>query len=164
MMKLTLLRHGTAEDFHPSGDDSRRELIEKGRRQARNAGWYFQNQGSKPDLVLTSPYRRALVTAQLFCEEGRFAPPQEEDFLASGMCVSDAIAGLKPYLGLERVVIVGHQPDFGELVCYLTGQGGDEVEVGKGSLWEIEVETLRASGAKVGFYLSAKQVAALREA
>jgi len=74
------LRHGTAEDFHPSGDDSRRELIQKGRDQARNAGWYARGQGWKPDVVLTSPYRRALLTAQLFCEEGTSRRPRKKNF------------------------------------------------------------------------------------
>jgi len=78
------------------------------------------------------------------------------------MCVSDAIAGLKPFAGLERVVITGHQPDFGDLICYLTGLRGDEVEVGKGSLWEIEVDALKAGGGKPGFYLPAKRISALR--
>ncbi len=163
-MKLTLLRHGTAEDYHPSGQDSRRELIDKGREQARHAGWYFRQNAWLPDVVLTSPYRRALVTAELFCEEGGFAVPVEGEFLASGMCVSDAIAGLKPYLDRARVVIVGHQPDFGELVCYLTGLPGSEVEVGKGSLWELEVAQLVRGTARPLYYLSAKEIAALRRA
>jgi phosphohistidine phosphatase SixA len=64
---------------------------------------------------------------------------------------------------VERLVLVGHQPDFGELICYLSGWKPDEVEVGKGSLWELELTELGAGKAKVRSSLTAKEVSRLRE-
>jgi phosphohistidine phosphatase SixA len=79
------------------------------------------------------------------------------------MAVADAIAGIRPHLGVERLVLVGHQPDLGELICYLSGWKADEVEVGKGSLWELELAELGAGKAKIRYSLSAKEVSRVRE-
>ncbi len=158
-MKLFLLRHGTAEDAHVSGEDSLRELTKEGRQEASNAGRYYREQGWKADVVLTSPYRRAVHTAILFCEAaGIDAGPEDAEFLASGMTVEQALSGLRPHGDREAVVIVGHQPDFGDLVAYLTGLSYGEVRVGKGSLWELEVSVWKEEGAKAGIYLSAKDM------
>jgi phosphohistidine phosphatase len=141
--------------------DSLRELTRQGMQEARNAGAFFRNQGWPVDAVLASPYRRAWHTALLFCEAaGVEAGPREEEFLASGMTVEQALSGLRPFVGDSRIVIVGHQPDFGELVCHLTGLAESEVRVGKGSLWELKVGAWQPGGAKVGFYRSAKDLAA----
>jgi len=158
-MKLYLLRHGTAEPDHPAGVDSLRELTRQGMGEARNAGAFFRSQGWTAAAVWTSPYRRALHTALLFCEAaGLEAGPSEEEFLASGMTVEQALSGLRRFSGPGGIVIVGHQPDFGELVCHLTGLPEDEVRVGKGSLWELDVEQWKQGGAKVGAYRSAKSL------
>lgn len=157
-MRLTLLRHGTAAESHPSGEDAQRELVGQGQREARDAGWSCRRQGWVPSVVLASPYRRTWETARLFCEEGGFDPPVEQAFLASGMSVEEAIDGLRGYLDLERVVIVGHQPDLGELICFLTGLPRVEVSVGKGSLRELELDSLEEGGARQIYALTAREI------
>ncbi|MBU6299913.1 MAG: histidine phosphatase family protein [Verrucomicrobia bacterium] len=161
-MKLTLLRHGTAEGEPPAGRDALRELVDRGRRESRNAGWYYRQRRGVPDLVLHSPYRRTTETARLFCEEGGFAPPVEAEFLASGMWVEQALGGLAPYLGLGRVVIVGHQPDLGMLLGYLVGKADADFEVGKGSLHEMELDRLEEGAGRLIYAMTAPEIASER--
>ena len=61
-MHLLVMRHGKAEDSHPQGDAARR-LVEVGREQSRRAARVLAHAQQLPDIVLTSPYERALRTA-----------------------------------------------------------------------------------------------------
>ena len=56
-MDLILLRHGKAEDSNPKGD-SARELVEKGRQQARRQAKLLKQAGLLPEIVITSPLVR----------------------------------------------------------------------------------------------------------
>src|SRR4026209_1815705 len=60
---IWLLRHGEAEDG-AGKPDADRELTEKGRRQARDAGRAMKNLGVEIDACLSSPRIRARDTAE----------------------------------------------------------------------------------------------------
>lgn len=131
-MELVLLRHGKAEDFHESGDFAR-ELVEKGVRQAERAGRLLRALDRRPDLVLTSPRVRAKQTAEHFCEAAEMPGPVTQPWIDCGMRPEVALEELKAFVEFERVMLVGHEPDFSSLVEWLlVGSGG--VEVKKGSL------------------------------
>lgn len=123
---IWLLRHAEAEDGSP---DAERELTEKGREQARNAGRALKALEVKPELCLASPKTRAAETAKLACEpldvEYRLEPK-----LAGGPFDPEALAA-----GLEGVLLVGHDPDFSMAVHSATGA---QVRMTKGGLAGIE--------------------------
>ena len=62
-MHLYLLRHAEAADRAPS--DAARELTALGSEQAQTVGIFCKKHGIKPNLILTSPFRRAAQTADL---------------------------------------------------------------------------------------------------
>lgn len=132
-MELILLRHGKAEDLNPAGD-SARELVEKGREQARKAARLVNRADRLPEIVLTSPLVRARQTAEEFTTTAGMPGAVIQGWLACGMSAETALHELTGFLEFKRVMIVGHEPDFSELVEVILGVSGGSIEVKKGAL------------------------------
>ncbi len=132
-MNLILLRHGKAEDLNPDGDGAR-ALVEKGRKQARRAAKLLKRAKLLPDIVLTSPLVRARQTADEFCETAGIPGAIIQGWLACGMNPQQALQELAAFGEFQHVAIVGHEPDFSELIAWLLGTSGGGVEVKKGAL------------------------------
>ena len=134
--QLWLLRHGEAEP-HDSRPDPERRLTERGEAQARAAGLAFKRLEVNFHLVFTSPKERALQTARLCCEQQGCEPvihePLAADFTAKGALELAAVAGPD-----QRVLIVGHNPDFSQIVHDLTGA---RLELKKGGAAGVRVRS-----------------------
>ena len=153
-MRLYLLRHAEAVDHAAS--DAARELTARGLEQARTVGTFCLKHALRPDLILTSPYRRAVQTAELAAaaldQSAQIAP-----FLASGMTPETALDELRAYQRFASVMLVGHQPDFGRLIATLLGSRNEAaLPVGKASLASLEVDRLLPGGASLRFFLPVK--------
>ena len=131
-MQLLLLRHGKAEDSSPGGDFTR-ELEEKGHEQARNVARILAAADLLPDLVLSSPVIRAKQTANTFTSTAGMPGPIFLEWLACGMSPETALAELGHFPEFERIMIVGHEPDFSRLISHCLG-GSADTEVRKGSI------------------------------
>jgi phosphohistidine phosphatase len=139
-MQLLLLRHGKAEDRNAvTPDDFLRTLEEKGHEQARNAARLLSASGMLPDIVLCSPLIRARETAESFTKAANMPGPVIQSWLACGMNPETALSELCGFSDFKRVMIVGHEPDFSQLVQFLLGSNADSVEIRKGSLTCVEV-------------------------
>ncbi len=132
-MDLILLRHGKAEDFNKEGDAAR-ELVPKGREQARRAARLLKAADRLPEIVLTSPLIRARQTADEFCETAGMPGAVIQGWLACGMAPERALEELAGFGEFKRIAIVGHEPDFSILVDWLLGVTAGGVEVKKGSI------------------------------
>ena len=64
-MQIYLLRHGIAENGAPGRPDSERALTDEGREKLRRVLARARDAGASPSLILSSPYRRALETAEV---------------------------------------------------------------------------------------------------
>ena len=137
-MNLILLRHGKAEDKHPDGDFPR-ALVEKGRKQARRAAKLLKEAGTLPDIVLTSPLVRARQTADEFCKTAGIPGPVIQSWLACGMSPETAMTELSAFRDFKRVAIVGHEPDFSQLIEWILGAISSGIEVKKGAIACLEV-------------------------
>ncbi|MEY3898620.1 MAG: phosphohistidine phosphatase SixA [Verrucomicrobiota bacterium] len=137
-MNLILLRHGKAEDHHADGDFSR-ALVEKGRKQARRAAKLLKAAGALPDIVLTSPLVRARQTAEEFCQTSGIPGATIQGWLACGMTPQTAMSELAAFHDFKSVAIVGHEPDFSELIQWVLGANGGSIEVKKGALACLQV-------------------------
>jgi len=138
-MDLILLRHGKAENGNPEGDFAR-GLVEKGRAQVRIAGGMLKAANRLPHLVLTSPVLRARQTADLFCEAAGIPGPIIQSWLACGMSASQAMSELYAFKDFESVMVVGHEPDFSQLIEWLLGCGNGGVEMRKGTLACLQIQ------------------------
>jgi phosphohistidine phosphatase len=117
--QLWLLRHGEAEP-HDADDDAARQLTERGRDQARAAGRALAALGVQIHFAFTSPKVRARETAVLACE-ALGCDPIEHEPLAAGFDRDDALELLAIAGDDQRVLVVGHEPDFSQVVHDLAG-------------------------------------------
>ena len=62
MQRLILFRHGKAENRAPSGDDFDRDLVERGRDEARATAEALVAAGLIPDLAIVSAAARTIAT------------------------------------------------------------------------------------------------------
>ncbi len=145
-MEFLLIRHGKAEAHgHPEGDAAR-GLIEKGHRQAERVGKFLVAHDLVPDLVLTSPLRRARETAEGFCTSAGIDPPVVQEWLHA-MYPENSLQELAVYSGTcSRVAIVGHEPSFSDLVGYILGLEDGCVRVKKASVILMTIDPPRRGG------------------
>jgi phosphohistidine phosphatase len=133
--QLWLLRHGEAEPHDARSDDERR-LTPRGEEQARVAGRALAELEVVFQAVYTSPKVRARDTARLACE-GLGAEPVEHAPLREGFTARDALELLHAD---ERVLVVGHEPDFSQVVHDLTGA---RIDLKKGGAAGIRMDGAR---------------------
>jgi phosphohistidine phosphatase len=137
--QLWFLRHGEAEP-HDARPDCDRRLTRRGEEQSRAAGRALRALDVSFQLVLSSPRVRALDTARLACEELGLERIVVDDSLSGGFSVDDAL-GLAAAAGADkRVLFVGHNPDFEQIVHDLTG--GD-VDMKKGAIAAVRMRGSR---------------------
>src|SRR4051794_32616742 len=108
--QLWFLRHGDAEP-HGARDDFERRLTDKGERQSRAAGAALARLEVEFHAVFTSPRIRALDTARLACES-LGGDPVEHEPLSGGFDADDAFELVAGFADEERILVVGHEPDF----------------------------------------------------
>lgn len=138
MAQLWLLRHGEAVP-HDAGPDDERELTARGERQAQAAGAALARLGLELAACYTSPLVRARDTARLACSS-LGVEPEEAASLANGF---DADAARELLLGHDadaRVLAVGHNPSFAQVVHDLTGA---RVDFKKGGVAAVELSGAR---------------------
>jgi phosphohistidine phosphatase len=130
--QLWFLRHGEAEP-HGARADFERRLTPRGEEQSRAAGRALAALGVTFQLVVTSPRVRALDTARLACAEVGCEPVVDEA-LSSGFDVRAALELAAAAGEQKRVLFVGHNPDFVQIIGDLTG---GVVELKKGGVAAI---------------------------
>ena len=117
--QLWLLRHGEAVP-HDSKPDADRELTARGERQSVAAGAGLARLGVEFAAIYTSPKVRAADTAKLAADSLN-VDPEIEDVLGDGFEVEDALELLARHNGDAKVLVVGHNPSFAQVVYDLTG-------------------------------------------
>jgi phosphohistidine phosphatase len=141
-MEIYLLRHGIAEDRSATGRDADRRLTEEGRAKLRRVLERAHQSGVSPSLILSSPLRRALETAEIAAHElgyeGKITriPALTPD--SSPQAVWNAI---REYRSESAVLLAGHEPLFSATVAYLLGSTREMVHFRKGALVRIDVES-----------------------
>jgi phosphohistidine phosphatase len=117
--QLWLLRHGEAVP-HDSKPDPDRELTARGERQSIAAGKGLARLGLEFAACYSSPKVRALDTARL-ASEALNVEPEVRDVLANGFGADDARELLMEHDADARILVVGHEPSFSQVVHDLTG-------------------------------------------
>jgi phosphohistidine phosphatase len=116
---MVLLRHGTAVPHGAAGlADADRPLIKQGEREARDAGRALHALKVRPAAVITSPLVRAHQTAQLAAAE-LGVPSFDDDALRPGFAAAALDALFSRHAG--ELVLVGHDPDFSQLLHDVSG-------------------------------------------
>jgi phosphohistidine phosphatase len=142
--ELYLLRHAHAGDPEGwTGDDAARPLSPKGERQADRLGAFLAGVGFRPDAIVSSPKVRARQTAEIVA--GRLdVEVRLDDRLGGGFDAATVDGILSDLGGAARTVLVGHDPDFSDLLAWLVRAEG--LTMKKGALARVDVRGPVASG------------------
>ncbi|MCS6970506.1 MAG: histidine phosphatase family protein [Planctomycetota bacterium] len=117
-MHLALVRHGRAVDREDwDGDDADRPLTREGQAEVRSIARLLAPLISAQQ-IWTSPWARALRTAELLAEQWQL-PLLVQDWLAGEE--TDPEDWLPHLRGQGDLVLVGHEPDLGQVLGLLLG-------------------------------------------
>jgi phosphohistidine phosphatase len=123
MKTLLFLRHGKSDWDADFDRDHERPINKRGRKAAKRMGRFLAESGVLPDQIVTSTAVRAQSTLDLFREAGGLEAPVRatralylagpNDLLREIRAEDDAA---------EVLLLVGHQPGWGETVGRLIGE------------------------------------------
>ncbi|HEV3484765.1 MAG TPA: histidine phosphatase family protein [Vicinamibacterales bacterium] len=144
-MQLLVIRHAIAEDrdaFAGSGrDDSERPLTGEGREKMGRAVSGLRRLVPAIDILASSPYARAMETAQIVAAGYGLV---DKDIVAVDALTPDAplqrfVSWIQRRSKTRVATIVGHEPHLGVLVTWLmTGLPESRVELKKGGACLLE--------------------------
>ncbi|MDO8847195.1 MAG: histidine phosphatase family protein [Coriobacteriia bacterium] len=125
-MNLYMLRHGPAlsrEEW--SGPDDLRPLSADGMRAVADVAARIEALGIGTEVVLTSPYERALRTATMICDvlgDGLLPVPDRrlEPLAFNAPALAEM---LEPYIDATAVMLVGHEPSMSVVLSQIVGGG-----------------------------------------
>ncbi len=122
--ELLLLRHGKS-DWDNDLTDFDRPLKDRGKRSAQRMGVWLQQNDRRPDVIVSSPAVRALETARKCAKAmGLTAGEIQQDeriYEASPETLLEVLADAPISAG--RLMLVGHNPGFENLLLWLLGEG-----------------------------------------
>lgn len=115
-IELYLIRHGIAGERGTYANDDERPLTDEGRSKTKRVAKQLYELGIRFDLLQTSPLVRARQTAEILQAVGLSNSLEESGYLAPGGDLSSWARGLPQWQGkgIEKLAIVGHEPDLGE--------------------------------------------------
>jgi len=149
-MEIYLLRHGIAEENAATGRDADRRLTEEGRQKLRRVLERAQQAGANPSLILTSPLRRALETAEIAAGElGYEGKLTRTPALMPSSSPQQVWEEIRLHRNESAILLAGHEPLFSSTVAYLLGSTRQMVQFRKGAIARIDVEAFGAAPAGV---------------
>jgi phosphohistidine phosphatase len=139
-VELYLLRHGIAEDRSPSGRDPDRRLTEEGREKLHRVLKRAAAAGVEPSLIISSPYTRAVETAEVAASELKY----KGEILRAATLVPDSSppsvwGEIREHREESSILLAGHEPLFSATVAWLLGSSHEMVEFRKAGLVRIDI-------------------------
>ena len=148
-MDLILWRHAHAEALDENSVarlDGERELTAKGRKQAAKMAHWLNSVLPDNCKILVSPSQRTMQTALALGRKFKVITEAGTDSTAQQILTACNWPASR-----EVVLIIGHQPQLGEIVCKLV-PSITECSMRKGNVWWI---SQKETDGKVSTYLKA---------
>lgn len=142
-MILYLMRHADAGAFRGNPLlDCKRGLVKEGKEQCMLMARALSALKVQVDVIVSSPLKRALQTAQFVGTElGYDARVEISAALEPNATFADFQDMLAEYSGHEGMLAVGHNPNmFQFLGRLITGNGGAAIRMRKASIARIDLE------------------------
>jgi phosphohistidine phosphatase len=137
-MEIYLLRHGTAENAGPGMPDSERALTGEGKEKLRRV---LKQSGVEPSLILSSPYKRAVETAQIAANvlgyKGKIVETRALVPESSPHGVWEEVRARKTE---PAILLAGHEPLMSALMAWLLNTPALQVDMKKAALVRIDFE------------------------
>jgi phosphohistidine phosphatase len=145
-MELYLFRHGIAEDAPPGRSDSSRALTDAGRERSAAVAKMAREAGVAPSLIASSPYLRAVQTAEVAAKEFGYSGDlvRLPSLVPHG--TPEAVwTDIRDLRDETAVLLAGHEPLMGHLAAYLLNAPSLQVDVKKSAMLRIDLANLGAS-------------------
>lgn len=129
-MDLILWRHAEAKDADALLPDAERELTTRGLRHAEQAAEWLRSQRLPKVVVLSSPAKRALQTAQTLG-----LPFKVKRQLGVGASTADLLGAANWPDHPGAIILVSHQPALGRLASLLLAGTEADWTIKKAGIW-----------------------------
>jgi len=140
-MQIYLLRHGIAEEARPGFPDPERALTSEGRDKLRRVLKQARRAGVAPSLILSSPYRRALETADVAADVlGHGGKVVRTRALTPDASPFDAWEEIRARKDEPAILLASHEPLMSGLVAFLLDSPGLQVDMKKASLVRVDCD------------------------
>jgi phosphohistidine phosphatase len=142
-MNLYLMRHADAGVSRGNPTlDAKRALIKEGKDQCMLMARMLSAFKVQIDVIIASPLKRAMQTAQLVGTEfGYEGKVEVSPALGLNGSFSEFQQMLTRYADREGVLVVGHNPNlFQFLGRMITGNGGAAIRMRKGSIARVDLD------------------------
>jgi phosphohistidine phosphatase len=160
-MIIYVLRHGIAEDAARGQSDAQRALTSEGQSKLERTLKRAALAGVRPATILTSPYLRAMQTAQIAADVLDVStPPIRIAELTPDGSPQGVWEQLRQHAHAKELLIAGHEPLLSQLVAYLLDAPALQVEMKKGALVAIECAQLRGQPRGVLLWMLTARLAA----
>lgn len=150
-MRLYLIRHAIAEETESRFLDPLRALTAKGRRRFRRSARAFAELDESIAAIFTSPFVRAVQTAELLAGALQHEEVTVLDELRPDAAVEPLLRRLAD-LDVESAALVGHKRLLTELATELAGV--DDLRMKHGVISRLDVRSLTEPSAKPRWRLS----------
>jgi phosphohistidine phosphatase len=167
-MKLLIVRHadaGDQEEFAKTGKpDHLRPLSRKGEDQMRAAAAGLAKLVKSVDLIVTSPYVRAVQTADIVRSAYGSVPQETSRTLEPEVAPEKFVEWLRSHDDKDVICAVGHEPHLGILTTWLiAGIDDSRVDMKKGGACLLDFEKRAKKGAAtLRWLMGPKVLAAVR--
>ena len=144
-MIVYFIRHASAgERLDNPAKDEKRALDDEGTLQCRYIGRALALMDVHPDLILSSPLKRAVQTASAVANElGYEGKIVMEGTLRPEAELEDFLEALRAHARAEVVIVVGHRPSLDEFVSRIIGSPAGSrpsVVMKKGAVARVDLE------------------------
>jgi phosphohistidine phosphatase len=141
-MNLYLIRHAIAVEEYE--DDSQRPLTDKGKKKMRSIAKGLRALGVEFDLILSSPYVRAVETAEVLADV--FKMKKEVQFSENLVPSGDPgllIAEMNEKYSVGSIALVGHEPFLSSLIGLLVADNANaDITLKKGGVCSLSADDL----------------------
>jgi phosphohistidine phosphatase len=145
MMHLYLIRHGIAVDREDPNcpPDTERPLTPKGMKRSHAAALGLRALDVKPNAVLTSPWLRAVQTAEIFCEAIGYPTKKimRTDALKGTSAPSELLRELQS-MKAKVVLCIGHEPHLHLVIGHVLHTSAKITELKKAGLALLKLERI----------------------
>ena len=138
-MQIYLLRHGIAEDGKPGRPDSDRALTSEGKDKLRRVLKRARAADCTPTLILSSPYRRALETAEIAADVLDY----KKDVVKTRALIPEAPPSacwdeIRTHKDETAILLATHEPLASSLAAHLLRSPALQVDMKKAALVRLD--------------------------
>jgi phosphohistidine phosphatase len=140
-MEIYLLRHGIAEDAAPGMPDADRALTTAGRQKLRRVLTRARAAKVEPDVILSSPYRRALETAAVAVETlGYSGKVVQTGALTPDANPHETWEEIRAHKTETSLLLASHEPLMSSLLAFLLNTPALLVDFKKAALARVDCD------------------------